>query len=87
MQTGAPNPDAIVVTTLVVPSILLMTPLWLSATSTVPSGKTSRPCGAPKAALRAGPPSPEYPSRPIPASVSMRPSGVTIRMPWSYSAM
>jgi hypothetical protein len=53
-----------------------------------PSGPISRPFGLRRVAAVPGPPSPEKPSTPVPATVEIVPSGSTLRTRWeALSAM
>src|SRR4051794_13160003 len=51
----------------------------VSAMRNPPSGVAATRVGRERQALVAGPPSPQYPSRPLPATVEILPSGVTRR--------
>src|SRR3990167_5951120 len=53
---------------------------WLSAMYRLPAESTATPQGVLSWALVAGPPSPEKPVPPFPATVEMIPPGVTLRM-------
>ena len=53
-----------------------------SAMATAPSGSCATPVGKSSRACVAGPPSPEKPPRPVPATVVMIPRGDTRRMRW-----
>lgn len=53
-----------------------------SATKTWPASSTTIPCGESSCASVAGPPSPDSPAEPVPATVVMIPSGPIRRTRW-----
>ncbi len=60
--------------------------LLASAMKRLPAASTATPVGEYSSALVAGPPSPERPKAPLPATVLMTPAGDTSRtrlLPWS----
>jgi hypothetical protein len=71
------------------PAIMVMVPAGLtlrirefhqSAMNRLPAPSTAIPCGWSSLPLMAGPPSPEYPATPLPATVVMAPAGFTMRI-------
>src|ERR1700722_8872180 len=52
-----------------------------------PLVSTARPEGEYKHALEAGPPSPQYPGRPLPAIVVRTPAGVIFRTAWDSQSV
>ncbi len=77
-------------TVVMVPEVSTLRMTWLkkSAMKRFPAPSTSRSMGLSSLAAVAGPPSPEYPNLPVPATVVMTPEVSTLRILWlSRSAM
>src|SRR5262249_57417908 len=77
-RDGEPPPATVVM--ILLEEILRMRALPVSALKRFPALSTATALGPVNCALMAGPPSPEDPGEPLPASVVMIPSEETLRM-------